>query len=57
MDFAVNRFSLNTELLEYSTVQEQFDGKNLSSSFSFPDGMHEMLNTTKLLSDYKSVTL
>ena len=60
MDIAVNKFRLNTELLEYfqnSTVQQQFDRKKLSSSFSFPDGMHEMLNTAKLLSEYKSVTL
>ena len=26
-------------------------------NFSFPDGMHEMFNTAKLLSDYKSATL
>ena len=29
--------------------------EKLVFNFSFPDGMHEMLNTAKLLSDYKSV--
>ena len=46
MDIDVNRFRLNTELLQNSTVQEQFNGAN--GNFSFPDGMHEMFNTAKL---------
>ena len=48
---------VSSQDFQNSTVQEQFDGKKIVFSFSSPGGMHEMLNTAKLLSDYKSVTL
>ena len=51
----ITRTRLKTDLLEHfqtSAIQEQFDGKN--SLLVFPDGMHEMFQTAKLLSDYKS---
>ncbi len=57
-DITVNRTRLKTDLLEHfqtSAVQEQFDGKN--SLLVFPDGMHEMFETAKLLSNYKSEAL
>lgn len=56
--FTINKTCLKTELLEHfetSAVQEQSDGKKVL--LVFPDGMHEMFQSAKLLSDYKSEAL
>ena len=58
VDVQINKSRLKTELLEHFqnlAIQEQFDGR--SCLLVFPDGMHEVLQATKLQSNYKSETL